>query len=78
MPHPETPEEPTRTISREDVLRRLGTHRFTLVNVLSRWAYQRRHIAGSLNLPLEELGSHAPEALPDRSGAVAVYCASAG
>jgi rhodanese-related sulfurtransferase len=61
-----------KSIGRDEV-RRLLAQGAQLVEVLPREDYERRHLAGALNLPLEELGSRAAATL-DRSRPVIVYC----
>jgi len=68
--------QPASEISREELQRRLGDASLTIVDVLPKEAYIQEHISGAINLPLAEITLSAPEALPDPTAEVAVYCAS--
>jgi len=72
LPQPET----SREIWREELHKRLGHGSLVVVDVLPSEAYSREHIPGAINLPLAELALRAPQALPDRTTEIAVYCAS--
>ena len=61
-----------RTADRHQV-RQLVTDGAQLVEVLSRGAYEREHIAGAISLPLGELGTEARKRL-DAGRPVVVYC----
>ena len=69
---PETPE-----ILREELHRRLHDPALTVVDVLPESSYVEWHIPGAISLPLELIGSHARELLPDRDVEVVVYCGNA-
>lgn len=61
-----------RRIDREDV-RRLREQGAQVVEVLPPAEYEWKHIAGAVNLPLEELNQESAGRL-DRSRAVVTYC----
>jgi rhodanese-related sulfurtransferase len=69
---PELPAE----ISRQELYSRHGDASLTVVDVLPRAAYNQEHITGAINLPLTELPQRAAQVLPDRTGEIAIYCAS--
>jgi rhodanese-related sulfurtransferase len=69
-------QQPASEISREELYQRLGDASLAIVDVLPKEAYTREHISGAISLPLAEITLRAPEALPDRTAEVAVYCAS--
>ena len=69
---PETPE-----ILREELHRRLHDPALTVVDVLPESSYVEWHIPGAISLPLELIGSHARELLPDRDAEIVVYCGNA-
>ena len=72
LPRPELAGE----ISREELYRRRGDASLVVVDVLPKESYSREHIAGAVNLPLAELALRAPDAIPQRTTEIAVYCAS--
>ena len=45
-----------------------------IVDVRDTAEYETRHIAGSLSVPLAELETRLPEAIPDRDTTVIFYC----
>lgn len=50
---------------------------FVLVNVLSKEYFDKQHIPGSINIPLDEnFEKNAKEKIPSKSKKVVVYCAS--
>ncbi len=59
-------------VTREDV-RRLAAERAQVVEVLPPEEYEELHIAGAINLPLQELGERAAREL-DASRPVVTYC----
>jgi rhodanese-related sulfurtransferase len=61
-------------ISREEILRRLHDPNFVIVDVLPAVAFDERHIAGAINLPVADIPARARTLLPDLGRAVAVYC----
>jgi rhodanese-related sulfurtransferase len=69
--HNEIPE-----ISREELMRRLKSPSFKVIDVLPRESYASRHISGAISLPLDEIAHRARGLLPDLNAEIAVYCAS--
>jgi phage shock protein E len=49
-----------------------------ILDVRSRSEHEERRIAGSVNVPLDQLKSNATQAAPDKDAPVAVYCLSGG
>src|SRR5215472_15748999 len=66
------PREMALSATREDV-RRLRAHGALVIEVLPREDYERRHIAGAINLPLPELNEETAARL-DRRRAIVLYC----
>lgn len=63
------------TITRDGLRERQDDDSVTVVNVLSQEQFEKSHIPGSINIPLDRLEDEAPERL-DREGDIVVYCAS--
>jgi rhodanese-related sulfurtransferase len=61
-------------ISREELRQRLHDPSLTIVDVLPAESYAVEHIPGALSIPLELVGSHARQLLPDRAAEIVVYC----
>jgi rhodanese-related sulfurtransferase len=61
-------------ISREELLHRLHDSSLTIVDVLPQASYVEAHIPRAINIPLEQVQSHAREMLPDFAAEIAVYC----
>ncbi len=61
-------------ISRDEVARRIGDGRLTIVDVLPRESYESGHLPGAVSLPIAELTERARELLPDLDQEIAVYC----
>jgi len=64
----------TAEISRDELLRRLHDSSLTIVDVLPQASYVEAHIPGAINIPLEQIQTHAREQLPDFAAEIAVYC----
>ena len=47
-----------------------------VVNVLDSESYVEKHIAGSVNIPMDKVGEIAPVVLPDKSARIVTYCGS--
>jgi ArsR family transcriptional regulator len=62
-------------VSREEITARLQDPSLILINVLPRDTFALGHIPRSINLPLAEIETRAPQLLPDRNREIAVYCA---
>jgi rhodanese-related sulfurtransferase len=61
-------------ISREELLRRLHDSSLAIVDVLPQASYVEAHIPRAINIPLEQIQTHARELLPDFGAEIAVYC----
>jgi rhodanese-related sulfurtransferase len=61
-------------ITRDELLRRLHDSSLTIVDVLPQASYVEAHIPGAINVPLEQIQTHAREQLPDFAAEIAVYC----
>ena len=63
-------------ITREDLIRRLGSEDLRLVEVLSPEQYRKYHLPGAVNVPFDDrFDENIREAAPDREQPVVVYCA---
>ena len=61
-------------ISRDELLHRLHDSSLTIVDVLPQASYVEAHIPRAINIPLEQVQTHARELLPDLAAEIAVYC----
>ena len=48
----------------------------TLVDVRTPGEYQRGKIAGSINMPLNDISNHVPITIPDKNTKIIIYCLS--
>ncbi len=64
-----------RTITKEELVRRLGDGRTLVVNVLAKEGYDRIHIRGSISMPRGEMQLGGWDKL-DRSKDIVVHCSS--
>ncbi len=62
-------------VTREEIAARLRDPSFVLINVMPRETFALGHIPRSINLPVAEIESSAPQLLPHRDGEITVYCA---
>lgn len=63
-------------ISREDLIRRLGSEELRLVEVLSPEQYREYHLPGAVNVPLNDgFDEEIRRKVPDEEQPVVVYCA---
>ena len=53
-----------------------GSDPFILIDVRTRDEFQRVHIKGALNMPVDTIESGAQTGLPDKNALILVYCAS--
>jgi len=66
-------------ISPKEVKTRLETeHGLVLLDVRSPREYEKVHIPGSINLPLDQVGVRAASILLDKNTTIFVYCLSGG
>jgi len=65
-----------RSITREELKRKIDTEEdLVLIEVLTPAEYEREHIKGAINIPLERVASEVKERFePDRE--IVVYCAN--
>ena len=69
-------EEPLRTISRDELQRKINGHdHFILVETLSPEYFSQGHLPGAINLHPDRIRELAPELLPDKHADIVVYCA---
>lgn len=65
-------------ISREDLKTLIASgKKHTIVEALPRKDYEAEHLPGAINVPHDEVQVAASRLIPDKSGRVIVYCASA-
>ena len=63
-----------KTIDREELKKKMGNgENFTLVDVLSEDQYDKSHIKGAINIPLEKIGRKAENKL-NKEEEIVVYC----
>jgi rhodanese-related sulfurtransferase len=62
-------------VSREEIVARLQDPSFVLINVMPRDAFAAGHIPRSINLPVAEIESRAPQLFSHRGREIIVYCA---
>jgi rhodanese-related sulfurtransferase len=62
-----------KTIKKEELQQKMADEQFHLVEVLDSVAYNKEHIKGAKNIPLEKIGSEATE-LFDKDDQIVVYC----
>lgn len=66
-----------KTISRSDLKQKIDEgEQFTLVETLSKVAYDHEHLPGAINLPPDRVQELAPSLLPDKGAEIIVYCSS--
>lgn len=69
-------EEPLRTISRDELQRKINGHdNFILLETLPPEYFSQGHLPGAINLPPDRIRELAPELLPDKHADIVVYCA---
>ena len=69
---------PSLEISTDELAARLGGAEPPLVaEILGRGYFDRGHLPGAINLPLEGFADRARRELPNKSAEIVVYCASA-
>jgi rhodanese-related sulfurtransferase len=66
----------TTIITREELLSKLQAgDTLTIVEALPPQYYNKEHLPGALNLPLDQVDELAPSLLPDKTAEIVVYCA---
>ncbi len=64
-------------ISRQELKAKLDRKEtFTLVETLSKTAYEQEHLPGAINLPPDQVKELAEALLPDKNADIVVYCSS--
>jgi rhodanese-related sulfurtransferase len=64
------------TITREQLKRKIDAREdFVLIDVLSRESYQREHLPGAVNIPVNEVNEESVARLP-KDKDIVVYCGS--
>ncbi len=67
----------TKTITREQIKEKLDTKKpITIIEALPQKYFDAEHLPGALNIPHDEIKTHAPTMLPDKKAFIAVYCAN--
>jgi len=64
-----------KTIDKENLKKKLDQNAITLIEVLSNESYEKEHIKGAVNIPLEEIGRKA-KARFNKDEPIAVYCSN--
>jgi len=65
------------TISREEILARLGDRALVILNVMPKETFADGHIPGSINLPVVDVEAKARQLIANFNQEIAVYCAGA-
>lgn len=60
-------------ISKEELMKKLEKHEVTVVEVLKEEEYEKAHIKGAVNIPLEKIGKDSKERFL-RDEPIVVYC----
>ncbi len=64
------------TITLDELRRAVELGEVVVLEALPQPYFDREHLPGALNLPLEDLDDLAPRLVPDRSTAVVTYCSN--
>lgn len=76
-PGQESPATSYRQVSQEEAVKLMESERgYRIVDVRRADEFVAGHIPGAINVPNEEIGAEAPEALPDRDQLILLYCRS--
>ena len=62
------------TISKEELKEKLDKGATTVVEVLPTEAFERAHLPGAINIPVNKIKEEASQFLPDKSAEIVVYC----
>lgn len=66
-----------RSISQEEAMRIMEEEEgYVIVDVRTFEEYSEGHIPNAINIPVETIGKHMPEELPDREQLILIYCRS--
>ena len=76
-PARESAEHSFRQVSQEEAVRLMETESdYLIVDVRRADEYASGHIPAAINVPNEEIGEEAPEALPEKDQLLLIYCRS--
>jgi len=64
-----------RTISTNDLKKKLDQKKITVVETLAPERFREAHLPGAVNIPPERVKELAPQLLPDRNAEIVTYCA---
>ncbi|MFP4024049.1 MAG: rhodanese-like domain-containing protein [Thiohalospira sp.] len=64
-----------KTIKRDELKEKLDNNEVKLVEVLSEEDYNKEHIKGAINIPLERIGTEAKDKF-DKDDQIVVYCSN--
>jgi rhodanese-related sulfurtransferase len=66
-----------KTITREQIKEKLDIKEpMIIIEALPQKYFDRGHLPGALNIPHDEIQTHAPDILPNKDACIVVYCAS--
>jgi rhodanese-related sulfurtransferase len=65
-----------RTISTNDLKKKLDQKKITVVETLAPERFREAHLPGAVNIPPERVKELAPQMLPDRNAEIVTYCAN--
>jgi rhodanese-related sulfurtransferase len=65
-----------RTISTNDLKKKLDQKKITVVETLAPERFREAHLPGAVNIPPERVKELAPQLLPDRNAEIVTYCAN--
>ncbi len=66
-----------KTITAQELRQKMDASQdMIVINVLSKESFEKKHVPGSINMPLDELEAQTPKRLPDKDAKIIVYCAS--
>ncbi len=63
------------TITKEELKKKMDNREVTVIEVLSKESYNKGHIRGAINIPLEKIGKEARERF-DKDEPLVVYCSN--
>jgi rhodanese-related sulfurtransferase len=63
-------------ITRDEVKKKIDAGSAVVVEALPPEYYEKAHLPGALNLPVDDVDTLAPTLLPDKAAEVIVYCAN--
>lgn len=66
----------TDTIDREELRLAIDAGSVVVLEALPRMYYEKAHLPGALNLPLDDIDALAPVLVPDKHQAIVTYCSN--